>query len=182
MADTIEGREEIVRALLGTFVGILNDWPKADAALAEFGAGKDLGLKFVSLSEEQAFADADLAAGPDQTLPIVGMGGELAGQQNLDAAVEEIARGGIVWADGMSAGAFAATVESGRKDAGVVEDHEIAGLQQVGKFAERVVGIAAGDSLQMEHAGTVASSEGSLGDKVLGKMEVEVGNQHGVRL
>jgi len=96
--------------------------------------------------------------------------------------LEEIARGGIVWADGMSAGAFAATVESGRKDAGVVEDHEIAGLQQVGKFAERVVGIAAGDSLQMEHAGTVASSEGSLGDKVLGKMEVEVGNQHGVRL
>ena len=66
---------------------------KADAALAEFCAGQDLGLKFfaIALAEKQAFADADFAAGTNQAFPIVRVGGKLAGQQNLDAAVEQIA-------------------------------------------------------------------------------------------
>jgi hypothetical protein len=34
----------------------------------------------------------------------------------------------------------------------------------------------------MQHTGGVAGREGFLGDEVIGKMEVEVGNQHGFRL
>jgi hypothetical protein len=62
------------------------------------------------------FADSDLAAGPNQAFPIVGVGGQLAGQQNLDATVEKIA------------GALAASMEPSGKNAGVVEDHYVAGL------------------------------------------------------
>jgi hypothetical protein len=34
----------------------------------------------------------------------------------------------------------------------------------------------------MEHAGFVASGEGLLGYEVVGKMEIEIGDQHGVTL
>ncbi len=177
VADAIEGGEESVHALNGL---------KADAALAEFGAGQDLGLKFfeiaIVLAEEQSLADAYFAAGANQAFPIVGIGGELAGQKNLDAAVEEIAGGRIVRADRVSAGAFAAAIEPGGKDAGVVEDHKIAGLQQVREIAEQAVGITAAGSLQMQHAGTVAGGERLLGNEFVGKVEVEVRNQHDVRL
>src|SRR5271170_5325711 len=62
MSDTIEDGEKI------------RDRQEADAALSIFRAGQDLGLEFGLLAEEQAFADADLAAGTDQAFPIVGLG------------------------------------------------------------------------------------------------------------
>ena len=151
-------------------------------ALAEFRAGQDLGLQFVMLAEEQAFADADLASGTNQAFPIVGLGGELARQQNFDAAVEEITRRGIARADRLSASAFATAIEAGGKDASVVEDDQIAGPQQVGKVAEQAVGLLAAGSLQMQHAGSVAGGERFLGNEFVGKMEVEVGNQHGCQI
>ena len=106
----------------------------------------------------------------------------MAGQQDLDTAVEKIASGRIVRADGLSAGAFTAAIKPGGKNAGIVEDHNIVGLQQARKVAELAVGIAAGGSLQVEHAGAVAGRGGLLGDEFVGKIKVEVGNQHGVRL
>jgi hypothetical protein len=42
--------------------------------------------------------------------------------------------------------------------------------------------MVAAASLYMEHAGFVASGEGFLGYEFVGKMEIEVGNQHGVTL
>jgi hypothetical protein len=116
VADAVEDWEEILNGL------------KANAALAEFSAGEDFGLQFILPAEKQAFADADLAAGPNQAFPIVWVGGKLAREQYLDASVEEIAVGRILRADGMSAGAFAATVEPRWKNARVVEDHDVAGL------------------------------------------------------
>ena len=176
VTDAIECGEEILDAL--------KDRLKADAALAELGAGEDLGFKFVPivLAEEQAFTNADLAAGPNQAFPVVGLGGELTRQQNLDAAVEEVARRRIVRADRLGAGAFAAAVEPRWKNAGVVEDHEVTGPQQLREVAEQAVGMLAADSPQVQHAGGVADGEGFLGDQFVGQVEVEVGNQHGVRL
>jgi len=174
VADAIEGGEEIVAAV--------KDLLEADAAFAEIGAGQDLGLQFVLLAEEEAFSYADLAAGANQAFPIVGIGGELASQQNLDAAAEKIMRGRIVRAQGLSVDAFAAAVEAGGKNAGVVEDHEIAGAQQVGEVAELAIRKFAAGSLQVQHAGTVTGSERFLSDEFGGKVEMEIGNQHGVRL
>ncbi len=168
VADAVKGSEEI------------DDGLKTDAAQAEFRAGEDLGLQFIPLAEKQAFADADFAAGPNQAFPIVGLGGELAGQENLDAAAEEIACRRIVRADRVSAVAFAAAIEPCWKDAGVVENEQVAGLQQFREVAEQAVGIAAAGSLEVEHAGTIASGKRFLGNEVVWKMEVKVGNQHGV--
>jgi len=173
MADAIEGGEEVVHAGSGR---------EADVALAELGAGEDLGLKFVLVTEEQALADAYLATGTNQAFPIVGFGGELPGEQNLDAAAQKIAGCGIVRAEGLSAGALAATIEPGGKDAGVVEDHEIAGPQQIGEVAEQAIGIVAAGALQVQQAGSVTGGEGVLGNELVGKVEVEIGNQHDVRL
>jgi hypothetical protein len=185
VADAIESGEEVVVLVVIIVLIVLIVMPgglKADVALAELGAGQNLGLKVVALTEEQVFAYADLAAGANQAFPIVRIGGELAGQQNLDAAVEEVAGRRIVRADRLSAGAFTATIEPGGKNAGVVEDYEIAGPQQVRKVAEQGIGIAAGGALQVQHARTVTGGEGFLGDEFVGKVEMEIGNQHGVRL
>ncbi len=113
MADAIERGEEIAGRL------------KADAAFAEFCAREDLGLQFVMLAKQQTLPYADLAAGPHQTLPVVGIGRKLARQQNFNAAVEESARRRIVPADGLSAGPFAPAVKSRRKNAGIVKDEKI---------------------------------------------------------
>jgi hypothetical protein len=93
-------------------------------------------LEFVMLSEKQAFSDADLAAGPHQTLPIVGLGAELASEKNFDAAAEKIAGGGIARAYDLSAGARTAAIEASGKNSRVVEDDQVPGTQQVGKVVK----------------------------------------------
>jgi hypothetical protein len=163
VTDAVESGEKV-------FVFLILAGLKTDAALAEFLAGKNLSLKFIVIPEEQAFADADLAAGPDQALPIIGLGGELARQQNLDATVKGITR------------ALTAAIEPRGKDAGVVEDQQIAGPQQVWEVAEQAVGVEAAGSWHVQHPGAIAVDGGFLGDEFVGKTKVEVGNQHGVRL
>jgi hypothetical protein len=176
VADAVEGGKEVV-GLIPPTAGL-----KADATLAEFGARENLGLQFVVFAEKQAFADPDLAAGTNQALPIVGICGELAGEQNFDAAVEKIAGRGILRAERLSAGALAAAIQASGKDASVIEDEQIAGLKQAGEVPKLAIGILAAGSLEVEHAGGIANGGGFLGDEFLGKMEVEVGNLHGVRL
>ena len=68
---------------------------KADAALAEPGAGDHFGLQDIRLAEEKALSHPDFTAGAHQALPFVRIAGKLRGQQDLDVAVEEIARRGI---------------------------------------------------------------------------------------
>jgi len=92
--------------------------------------------------------------------------------------MEEIPGCGILWADGLSASAFAATIEARWKNARVVENQQIAGPQQVREVAELAVDMTTG-SLKVKHAGAVSGGQGFLGNQVFGKMEVEVGNQHG---
>ncbi len=92
--------------------------------------------------------------------------------------MEEIPGRRIVRTDRLSMGAFATAIEASWKNAGVVENHDIAGVQQVGEVAEQAVRMAAA-SQQVEHAGAVAGGERFLGNQIAGKMEIEVGNQHG---
>jgi len=71
VADAIEGGEEVFVLISGGL--------EADVALAEFGAGDDLGLQFVVFAEIKMFADANFAAGTNQAFPVVGLSRELAG-------------------------------------------------------------------------------------------------------
>ena len=127
MPKAIEHGEEIIDRL------------ETNMPLSKFSAGEHLSMQFVMLTEKKTFAHADFTARPDQAFPIVRLGGELARKQNLDAAMQEIAGGGIADADRLCPDTFAAAEEPRRKNASVVEDQQIGGLQQVRKFAEQFV-------------------------------------------
>jgi hypothetical protein len=157
VADAIESGEKIVHTLSRL---------KAEVALAELSARQDLGLEFILIAEEEAFADSNFATGTNQTLPIVGISCELTSEKDFDAA----------------ASGFAASEESRWKDAGIVEDDEIAGLQKVREFPEQAIGMSAAGALQVQHAGAVAGGERFLRDEFDGKVEVEIGDLHAVRL
>ena len=75
-----------------------------------------------------------------------------------------------------------AAIEPRRENAGVVKDNQIAGPQQVGKIPKQPVSILAAGSLQMQHPGVVTAGKWFLGDEFVGQVEVEVRNQHAVRL
>lgn len=149
---------------------------------AEGPAGDDFGLHFVVFAEEQAFADADFAAGTNQALPVVWLGRELAGEQDLDASVKEIASGGVAAADGLGSEAGAMPVETGGKNASVVKNYNVVRAQKIGKIAEMAVVKLSGCAVEVQHAGTIACGKRLLGDEFFGKMEVEIRNQHSLRV
>ncbi len=66
------------------------DGAKADVALSEFSTSDDLGAEFVVVAEEKMFADADFAAGTDQTLPLVRILTQLMSQEDLDAPAKKL--------------------------------------------------------------------------------------------
>jgi hypothetical protein len=82
----------------------------------------------------------------------------------------------------LSASAVAVPVKPGGEDAGVVKNHKIAFPQQVRELAEVAIRPPAGRSLYTQHAGAVAGGGRFLSNKLFGKMEVEVRNQHDFRL
>ena len=185
VADAAESGEEVVLAVVFVmviFVIFSSKRLKSDAAFAKVGAGENIGLQFVMLPEKKAFADADLASGANQALPIIRVRRKLAREQDLNASLQKVACRRIVRAHGLRASAFAAAVKTGRKDAGVVENDEIAGAQQVREIAEQAIRVLAAGSLKMQHAGAVAGGEGFLGNEFFGEMKVEVGDQHRARL
>jgi len=69
----------------------VNDGSEPDVALAEFAPGDDLGTELVIIAEEKMLADSDLAARPDETLPIVGIALQLPCKQDFDTAAKEVA-------------------------------------------------------------------------------------------
>ena len=185
VADAAESGEEVVLAVVFVmviFVIFSDKRLKADAAFAKVGAGENFGLQFVVLTEKKAFANADLASGANQALPIVGVKRKLAREQDLNASLQKAACCGIARAHGMRARVFAVAVKTGRQDAGVVENNEIAGAQQIREIAEEAIRVLATGSLKMQHAGAVAGCERLLGNEFFGEMKVEVGDQHRARL
>jgi len=185
VADAAEKSEEVVLPVVFVTVIVVvfsSKRLKSDAAFAELGAGENFGLQFVVLPEKEAFADANLASGVNQAFPIVRVGRELAREQDLDASLQNVACWGIARAPGLRARAFAAAVKPGRKDAGVVENNEIAGAQQIGEIAEQAIRVLATGSLKMQQAGAVAGGERFLCDEFFGEMKAEVGDQHRARL
>lgn len=77
-----------------------------------------------------------------------------------------------------AAGSRADAEEAGGHDAGVVDDHEVAGLEQAGKVLEDVVGDSAGGAVEDEEACGIARFGRLLGDQFAGEFEVEVAGAH----
>jgi hypothetical protein len=158
-------------------------WEETYSAVLRIRRAPLLRLATGPVAEKRRSPTPILRPGRTRHSQSLGSCGELARQQDFDAAAQKIARRGIVRAERLSAGSLAAAIEARRKDAGVIEDQEIAGPKQVREFAELAVLVAAGP-VEVQHAGSFdrARRPGFLGDEFIGKMEVEVGNQHGVRL
>ena len=155
VADAVEGGVEV------------GDWLEADGTLAVFAVGDDFCLE-AAVAKADDFSGEDFAAGADEGEPFPL--GELLGEHDLDAA------GGVMAGLGMEAGALA--VKARGYDPGVVEDEEVAGLEEGGKVAEVAVGEGSGGAVEGEHARGGAVGEGFLRDEFFGEMEIEIGDEH----
>ena len=118
-------------------------------AFTKLAAGDHFGLEFVVITEIEMLADADLAAGADQAFPYIGIVIQLASEQDLDASVKKIARGGIVGAEWLRLKTSASPIEASGKHARIVEDDKIVGAKEVGEFAELAIGDGSGRGRQM---------------------------------
>ena len=132
-------------------------------AFAEGAPLGDLRLEFFTRAEKNVLADADLAAGPDQALPLVWILTQLPSQQNFDAPLEEIARRGVVGTDRLGLRATPPAVEPGGKYAGVVEHEKVVGPQKAGKVAEDEVLGSSGLPIQVEHPRSAAVGQSAPG-------------------
>jgi hypothetical protein len=126
------------------------------------------------------FSDSDLAARANQAFPIVRLAGKLARQQNFDASPKKIKGSGIVRR--LRPRASAASIKARTHDAGVVENHHIAGPQELGKIPEHPVAAVPGGSLKMQHPRRIAGYGRFLGDQFFGELEIEIRDQHLFRI
>jgi hypothetical protein len=98
-------------------------------------------------------------------------GVEALGEEDFDAAGGD----GRV---GLGAEAGAGGVEARGENPGVVEDEEVAGVEELWEVGEEVVGEGAGAAVEGEHAAGATDLGRVLRDEVLGEVVVEVGNKH----
>jgi hypothetical protein len=167
MTEPLDFGEEVVHGL------------EADAPFTKSAAGDDLGLKFVVVSEEEAFAHSDFATGAHQAFPFIGVpwvlgGGDLAGEQDFNAATKKIPSRGIARTKGLGLKTGSPAVQARWKDAGVVEYNEVVGPQEVRKVAEKAVVAASGGAIEMQQARGRTIGKRLLSDQLLGQMIVEV--------
>ena len=71
--------------------------------------------------------------------------------------------------------ASAGGVEAGGDYAAVVEDQQVAGTQEFGQIAKKIVLVGAGGTVEDEHAAGAANRWWGLGNQLFGEVEIEVG-------
>jgi hypothetical protein len=170
----------------------INDWGEANAPLAETAAFRDLRFQFgwialAYIAEAKFFTDADLAAGPHETFPLISIIRPLACQQNFYSPAEKISGCWILRAWGLGLFSASVAVEPGREHARIVQDQQVAGLQQVGEFAKRPILPAltlptARMPSQMQQARTGAVRQRLLRNAFRRQIIMEVRDEHRVRL
>jgi hypothetical protein len=70
------------------------------------------------------------------------------------------------------------TEEAGRQDAGIVKDQQITRAEQVRELSEAGILEGAGVAVEVEHTRGSAIGKRLLRDQLLGKVEIELRNQH----
>src|SRR5215469_1692879 len=93
----------------------------------------------------------DLSSGTNQRLPLPIA--QLAREQHLDLALQEVVGSRIPRTEGLSTEAGAVAEQSGRKDPAIVYNQQVIRLEQFGKFCKFPVLVLAAGSPQVEHAG-----------------------------
>src|SRR5215831_1984680 len=134
MADALDYREEVLEPL-----PCFARRREADMTLAEFSTGDDFGLQFVMISEEEVLADRNFSAGPNEALPVLRIGLQLAREEDFDASAKEVARCWIVWTENLRLKASAAAIQAGGKHSSVVEDDEVVGSNEIREITEMTI-------------------------------------------
>jgi hypothetical protein len=141
---------------------------KANRAFAKFAARQHLGLQFPVLAEKQALADSNLSPRPNQTLPVVRLGGNPPRKQNLNLAVQKITRRAISPAHGLCAHSGAPSIQPGWKHFGVVEHNQIARPQKLRQISKQLVAVLPASAPQVQHAGAISGRQRLLGNQLFG--------------
>ena len=133
---------------------------ETQSAFAELCRCQDLsfekGLGLINGMEEQALTGLDFAARANEGGPLVR--GKLLREKDFNAASR-------VWRAGLRLLATGANcIESSRKNAAIVEDQQIAGVQNLGEIAKKIVVVAAGGAVEDQHAAATANGRWRLGD------------------
>ncbi len=162
VTNPVENREEVRRR------------NKANCPFTEFSGGDNLGLQerlfFAGCSEMKMLAGLNLATGANERRPLVFV--ELLSEKNLDAACG-VGRAGLRVETACASG-----VEACGDNAAVVENEQVAGVEQVRQIAEKVVTIFSGLTIEDEHTAGPTDRRRRLSDKVFGKIEMKVGYTH----
>lgn len=174
MAYIFESSEEIWQRL------------ETNSAFAEAAARQDFAMQLVPWSKEQALTYADFSSRPDQTFPFIWILRELPREQHFDASLQKITRGTISWTHRLCVHASAVSVQSCRKNGGVVEDQQIGRAKQIWKIAEEAIPQArkytfprlSGRRLQMQKARSRAIPQRLLRNQFFGQMVIEIRDQH----
>src|SRR5581483_5557643 len=128
------------------------DFGEADAALAEVSAGNNFRLEFIVIAEEELLAYADLAPGPHQAFPFVGIFLQLAGEQDFNASAKKITGRGIAGTQRLGLKTFAASIKARGKHFCVVEHDEVAGTKERGEIAKSAILEASGRPGEVQQA------------------------------
>ena len=157
------------------------DRGKAEGALAEGAGGEDFGGEEglggagfrAAVKEQEGFAGANLGGGADEGPPEVfggvsgggfglgfNLGFNLFCEQDFDEA------GGLGRA-GLGARSGAGGEETRGQDAGVVENEEIAGLEELRKIGEEVVAEGAGCAIEGRASGWSRAGRAGAGRSIL---------------
>ncbi len=150
-----------------------------DRPLAKLASFQDLGFEVGgAFSEREALADANLAPRADQRFPFERLF-EAFGQQKLATAVQEVLHSRIVRAERLRSTSAAVSEQARWDDPSVVQDQQVRGAEQCRKLPECKVLKGARVSMQVKHASGGPVGGGTLRNQLLGKMEIELGYQHG---
>ncbi len=159
MADALERGVEV------------GDGSEAQRALAEVAGGEHRSRQARDRAKWSVSPGWTFFAGLTSADQSLWLGGEPLREQDFDVAA---GRGRVVLRGEAARGGE----EARGKHAGVVEDQQVAGLEQRGQVGEVVVGEGAGAAVERHHAAAAAHRGRLLRDEVFGEVVVEVGDEH----
>lgn len=117
----------------------IGDRIKPYAALTETTPRHDLSLQWMVLPKKESLPDANLASWPNQALPLVRLDRNLPCEQDFNPSLEELLRRRIPRAHQLRLRSASRTVQTCRKDSGVVEYHQVVRPEEFWKSAKHAV-------------------------------------------
>jgi hypothetical protein len=175
------GRKRYVTESFDDLKEILNR-SESNTSFAEGATGQDLRLKLWTVPEIDLLAHTDFATRTHQAIPVVGTRTDLPGKKNFHRSLQEVAGRRIVGTERLGAVSRASSVESRRKNSGVIENEQIVGSKNLGELPESSVPDAPCAPIEPQHERSGTFRQRLLCNLLFGKIVVKVGDEHWAEL